>query len=270
MTANILFVGFGHMGQAVAGGLRREETQHVLQAVSPPNEETEKAAEALQVRLHHNPSDITDTPDVVVFAVKPQAAEIVVPKYQWLVGQNTLFLSVMAGITLEKISGWLAPRDQDLSLIRAMPNMPASIGHGMTALYAGYNTMEDDKVLAEAAMQAIGDIVWLPQEELMHAVTAISGSGPAWFFLLIEALAEAAEAQGVPADLAKKLAIQTAKGAGVLASQSHDPVAVLRENVTSPGGTTEAGLQVLMEEDKFKALIQKAINAATRRSRDLG
>jgi pyrroline-5-carboxylate reductase len=197
--------------------------------------------------------------------VKPQVAPEVVPGLAPLIGPTTVVVSIMAGRTLRFLGDTLpgAP-----ALVRAMPNTPASIGRGMTvAVAARANPAQRD--LAHRLLAAVGVVEWVADEALMDAVTAVSGSGPAYVFLLAEALAQAGVAAGLPADLAAKLARETVAGSGELLHRSTLDAATLRQNVTSPGGTTAAALDVLMGRDGLTALMTKAIAAATKRSRDL-
>ena len=155
-------------------------------------------------------------------------------------------------------------------VLRAMPNTPAAIGQGMAALVANQAVSAEQRTLCERLMSAVGEVCWLDDESLMDAVTAVSGSGPAYVFLLIETLSKAAEAEGLSADLAKRLAMATVAGAGAYAAQSSTEPDRLREQVTSPGGTTQAALEVLMADDGLEGLMAKAVRAAAARSRELG
>jgi pyrroline-5-carboxylate reductase len=183
-------------------------------------------------------------------------------------GGGTLFLSVAAGTPIrfyEEVLGAQTP------VIRAMPNTPAAIGRGITAICGNARASEAHMALAEALLSAVGEVVRLAGEHQMDAVTAVSGSGPAYVFLLIEALAAAGEAEGLPADLALRLAKATVAGAGALAEAAGESPAQLRVNVTSPGGTTAAALKVLMDEARgLPALLREAVHAAAERGRELG
>jgi pyrroline-5-carboxylate reductase len=182
-----------------------------------------------------------------------------------MIGATTVVVSIMAGRTLNSIAGAL---NKSCALVRAMPNMPAAIGRGITvAVPRGASPAQRD--LASRLLAATGSVEWTEDEALMDAVTAVSGSGPAYVFLLAEALAEAGVASGLPAALAKKLARETVAGSGELLHRSELDAAVLRQNVTSPGGTTAAALDVLMARDGLAALMTRAVVAATKRSREL-
>ncbi len=215
-----------------------------------------RAAEAL-------PADLA--PDAVVFAVKPQLVDAVVPAYRRWVRPQTLFVSIAAGTTIAGLARHLG----DAAIVRCMPNTPAAIGRAITVACPNPRVGAGQRLLCDALLAAIGDSAWVEDEALMDAVTAVSGSGPAYVFLLIEALAEAGARAGLPADLALRLARATVAGAGELARQSSETPARLRENVTSPGGTTRAALDVLMAEDGLPDLFDRAVAAATARSREL-
>jgi pyrroline-5-carboxylate reductase len=174
-------------------------------------------------------------------------------------------VSIAAGIRLADLARWLG---DGVPTVRAMPNRPALIGAGITALYGGPGVTIDDRVAVERLMAAAGETVWLERESQMDAVTAISGSGPAYFFLLIEALEEAGMALGLPHETARRLAVETARGAGRLAAESGHEPATLREQVTSKGGTTAAALDVL-EAGGLRAIVERAVAAAARRSAEL-
>jgi pyrroline-5-carboxylate reductase len=206
-------------------------------------------------------------PAVVVFAVKPQSMAEVVPHYRRFQADRALFLSIAAGT---KIGFFEQCLGTGAAVVRVMPNTPAAIRRGMSVLCANPHVSARQKATAGRLMAAAGATAWLDDEGLMDAVTAVSGSGPAYVFLLIETLAEAAVAVGLPQALAKQLALETVAGAGALARQSEDEPAQLRINVTSPGGTTAAALQVLMAQDGLAPLLRRAVEAATRRGKELG
>ena len=207
-------------------------------------------------------------PAVVVVAVKPQIMAKALPDVQRLASARTVFLSVAAGTPLSAFAAILGP---EAPIIRAMPNTPAAIGQGITALIGNQRASDADMDLADTLMQAVGHTVRLSGEEEMDAVTGVSGSGPAYVFHMIETLAAAGEAQGLNAELAMTLAKATVAGAGALAMAAEDPPAQLRVNVTSPNGTTQAGLDVLMDtKDGLPPLIRRTVTAATERSRELG
>ena len=204
-------------------------------------------------------------PEALILAVKPQMMAQTVPAYADA-ARNAVVISIAAGTPIESLSLWLkAPR----AIVRAMPNLPASIGKGVTAAYATPTTAPAQRKFAERLLKAVGDLVWLDGEELMNAVTAVSGSGPAYLFLFAEALAAAAERVGLAPAIAATLAYKTIEGAAALLAEKTATPADLRRSVTSPGGTTEAALKVLMAEAKFEQLIAEAVAAATARGFEL-
>lgn len=206
-------------------------------------------------------------PAIVLVAVKPQMMAEALPIMASLGGGETLFISVAAGTPISHFEGVLGAQTP---IIRAMPNTPAAIGRGITALIGNDATRADHMDLAEALLSAVGQTVRLDSEAQMDAVTGVSGSGPAYVFHLIETLAAAGEAQGLPADLAMKLAKATVGGAGALAEEADETPAQLRVNVTSPNGTTQAALEVLMDDTRgFPPLLKDAVAAATNRSKEL-
>jgi len=202
----------------------------------------------------------------IVVAVKPQVAPEVVPTLQPYFGAGTVLVSIMAGRTLGFIEGALAQR---AALVRAMPNTPAAIGRGITVAVPNVRVSHRQRELAHALLSATGAVEWVSDEGLMDAVTAVSGSGPAYVFLLTEALALAGTAAGLPRELAAKLARATVAGSGELLNRSPLDPGTLRQNVTSTGGTTAAALDVLMAADGLGPLMNRAVAAATRRSREL-
>ncbi len=217
--------------------------------------------------LHLN-QGLPEAPAIVLIAVKPQMMAEALPRLAALGGGDTLFVSVAAGTTIayyEQVLGAGTP------IIRAMPNTPAAVSRGITAITGNSVATADHMALTEALLSAVGQVVRLEGEHQMDAVTAVSGSGPAYVFHLIEALAAAGEAEGLPAPLAMQLARATVTGAGELAHRAPEEAAQLRINVTSPGGTTAAALGVLMDPDNgFPALLKRAVKAAADRGRELG
>lgn len=216
----------------------------------------------------HLNADLPAAPAIVLLAVKPQMMGAALPQVQALGGGGVLFLSIAAGTMIarfEETFGATTP------VIRAMPNTPAAVGRGITAIIGNAHVSDADMALAEALLSAVGQVVRLEGEHQMDAVTAVSGSGPAYVFHLIEALAAAGAAEGLPAELAMQLARATVCGAGELAQRAVESAAELRINVTSPGGTTAAALTVLMDEATgFPPLLQRAVKAAADRGRELG
>jgi pyrroline-5-carboxylate reductase len=214
------------------------------------------AAEALPREL---------SPDAVVFAVKPQVVDSVVPSYRRWARPGILFLSIVAGKTVAGLAHHLGAA----AIVRTMPNTPAAIGRGITVACANSLVTLEQRQLCDALLGVMGESAWVEDEALIDAVTAVSGSGPAYVFLMMEALAAAGEAEGLPGWLALQLARSTVAGSGELARISKESPTRLRENVTSPGGTTRAALDVLMARDGLEPLIRRAVAAATARSREL-
>ncbi|MSO64821.1 MAG: pyrroline-5-carboxylate reductase [Alphaproteobacteria bacterium] len=268
MPGPLLLVGCGKMGQALAQGWLAGGTAAADIVVVEPGKAARDAVSGLGVAIHTEVTliDPAFQPRVVVLAVKPQIAEAVMPAYRRYAGGSTAFLSIIAGKPLSFFERHLGA---GTAVVRAMPNTPAAIGRGMTVLCANRRAGKEDRALSGQLMAAVGEVAWVEDESLMDAVTAVSGSGPAYVFLLIECLAEAAVVAGLPAALAARLARQTIVGAAELARQSDAPPATLRENVTSPGGTTEAALKVLMDEDGLQRLMTRAVAGAAQRSREL-
>jgi pyrroline-5-carboxylate reductase len=210
------------------------------------------------------PGDLA--PSVVVLAVKPQAMGEVLPAYRRFADGRAVFLSIAAGKTLGFFARGLG---EGTPVVRAMPNTPAAIGRGIAVLCASTGVTPVQRELCARLLAAVGEVGWVEDEALMDAVTAVSGSGPAYVFLMIESLARAGAAAGLPEALAQRLALATVAGSGELARRSAEPPARLRENVTSPGGTTRAALDVLMGADGLDSLMLRAVLAAARRSREL-
>jgi pyrroline-5-carboxylate reductase len=264
----ILLVGGGKMGGAMlAGWLERGVGASDIHVVEPDVKAGAALRDRYKVTIHGTlPERLDQAPSLVVFAVKPQVLATVAPPYKRYVGPDTVFLSIAAGKTIAFFERHLG---SDAAIIRAMPNTPAAVGRGITVLYANGATSEDQMDFCETLMTAVGAVRWAVSEAQFDAVTAVSGSGPAYVFLMIECLAEAGVAAGLPADLAMDLARATVTGSGELAHRSDETAETLRRNVTSPGGTTAAALEVLMGQDGLKDLMARAVAAAARRSKEL-
>jgi len=262
----LVLVGCGQMGSAMLRGwLARGVASNFI--VIEPAGLPEAFAGSKGIAWHSAAEVLSGelVPDAVVFAVKPQIIDLVLPAYRRWARPQTLFLSIAAGITIAGIARHLG----EAAIIRTMPNTPAAIGRGITVACANPQVKPDQRRLCEALLAAIGESAWVENEALLDPVTAVSGSGPAYVFLLIEVLAQAGERAGLPADLALRLARETVAGAGELARLSPGSPARLREAVTSPGGTTRAALDVLMAKDGLARLLDRAVTAATKRSREL-
>jgi pyrroline-5-carboxylate reductase len=262
----LALVGCGKMGSALLRGWIAGGAATRFLVVEPAGAPA-GFAPAAGVSWHQTPEELPHepAPDAVVFAVKPQIFDAALPGYRRWAGPRTLFVSIVAGKTIAGMTRHLGPA----ALVRTMPNTPAAIGRGITVACANARVTQAQRRLCDALLAAAGESAWVEDEALLDAVTAVSGSGPAYVFLLIEALAQAAEAVGLPPDLAARLARSTVAGSGELARLADESPAQLRENVTSPGGTTRAALDVLMAEDGLVPLIGRAVAAATARSREL-
>jgi pyrroline-5-carboxylate reductase len=264
-SETLLLVGAGKMGGAMLEGWLALGLAADKIAVLEPQPTSDIAALAGRgLRLNPAPRDIGEAAAIVV-AVKPQTAPEAMPALAPFVGGSTVTVSIMAGRTLRFLEGAL-PR---AALVRAMPNTPAAIGRGITVAVANARVSPPQRELVHALLSAVGAVEWVEDEALMDAVTAVSGSGPAYVFLLAEAMARAGAAAGLPPALAATLARATVAGSGELLRRSPLDAASLRQNVTSPGGTTAAALEVLMGKDALEPLMTRAIAAATKRSRDL-
>jgi pyrroline-5-carboxylate reductase len=265
LPGRLVLVGAGKMGGALLDGWLRLGLDPARIAVIEPKPAPQVSALAARgVRLNPDLRALKDVAAIVI-AVKPQLAAEVLPALAPMIGASTVVVSIMAGRTLQFLSATLKSAS---AFVRAMPNLPASIGRGITVavpLGAGKAQRE----IADRLLAATGAVEWVEDETLLDAVTAVSGSGPAYVFLLAEALAQAGAAAGLPRHLAERLARETVAGAGELLHRSTLDAAALRENVTSPGGTTAAALDVLMGQNGLVPLLKKAIAAATERSRKL-
>jgi pyrroline-5-carboxylate reductase len=265
LPGSLLLVGAGKMGSAMLDGWLAHGLSPKKLIVLEP--QPGKAIKALARRgLKLNPKGKIDAVAAIVIAVKPQTAPDAVPPLAAYVGKTTLVLSIMAGRTIGFLERSLSA---SAAIVRAMPNTPAAIGRGITVACPNARVSARQRKLASDLLAAIGKVEWVADEALIDAVTALSGSGPAYVFLLAEAMTKAGIAAGLPADLAARLARETVAGSGELLHRSDLDAATLRQNVTSPGGTTAAALEVLMGPGGFDALLTKAIAAATRRSREL-
>ncbi len=265
-SVRIAFVGGGNMACALIGGLiARGAAASRLAAIDPSEAQRASLAARFGIATHAAPSADALDADVVVLAVKPQqmreAVAAVAPHLR-----SQLVLSVAAGVRAADLSRWLGGGAR---IVRTMPNTPALVGLGATGLAAYPGTSEDDRRLAESIMGAVGIAVWVDDESKLDAVTALSGSGPAYVFRFVEAMIEGGVALGLSPEQSRRLALQTALGAAQLAATSDEPPSVLRERVTSKGGTTAAGLAVMAQQG-LPATVAEAMAAACRRSEELG
>jgi pyrroline-5-carboxylate reductase len=267
MQGPLLLAGAGKMGGAILSGLLARGLDARTVIVQDPD-----PARAVADVLADNGIDVlpfidelSEPPGVIVIAVKPQVMEDALPGLAKLAGPETLILSIAAGRRLATFERFLP----QAAVVRAMPNTPAAIRRGITVAVANLKVTPEQRALANELLSAVGEVVWVDDEALLDPVTAVSGSGPAYVFLLAECLAEAGRAAGLDARLAEQLARATVAGSGALLEASGSSAAELRRNVTSPGGTTAAALEILGGEDGLQKLMTAAVAAATKRGRDL-
>jgi pyrroline-5-carboxylate reductase len=260
-------LGAGNMGRALIGGLLRRGMRPEQIAVGESQlEARERLAREFGISAAADNAAAIGQAELVVLAVKPQVAgSVLAPLAPKLQQRRPLVLSVAAGVRIQTLRGWCGP---GIPVIRAMPNRPALVGAGATGLFAPPEIAASHRAMAEQIMQSVGEVVWVGTEEALDIVTALSGSGPAYFFLLAETLARAAADLGLEPQAARRLAIATLHGAGLLAHGGDGDLARMRAEVTSKGGTTEAALHTLQAAG-FDALIARAVAAAARRSREL-
>lgn len=268
LNGPVVLVGAGKMGGAMLEGWLHLGLPPTQTIVLDPNLREELAVDLVSVGAFPNPPlDAIGTPSVLVLAVKPQSAPVVLSTIRGLIAPGTLVLSIMAGRTLDFLAEALP---HGTPIVRTIPNTPAAIGQGITVAVPNRHVSADDRALTDALLNALGPVEWTDDESLIDVATAVSGSGPAYVFLLAEALAAAGAAAGLPADLATRLARATVAGSGALMKESGTDASVLRENVTSPAGTTAAALAILMDPVRgIGPLLTEAVAAATARSREL-
>lgn len=263
----IAIIGTGQMGSSLIGGLIRQG--HPPEKLWGADTSAEKLAHLKHIFAIHtttNNIEAVNAADIVIFAIKPQVfSSIATHLAEAVQARKPLVISIAAGIRETSIQHWLKGK---IAIVRAMPNTPALIACGATALYANTNVTPSQINSAESILSAVGQVVWLSQESLMDTVTALSGSGPAYFFLMMEALEEAAEQLGLPFKIAHDLTLQTALGAARMAIESKKSLIALREAVTSPAGTTEKAVAVL-EEHHLRDIFKNAVIAAKKRSEEL-
>lgn len=269
MKGTLLLVGAGKMGGAMLSGWLEEGLdpgQVMVQDPAPPPEMADLLSR-YAIASASSYERLPEPPEVVILAVKPQVMDNVLPSVAPHVGFDTLVVSVAAGRTIASLKKHLS---EDVAVVRSMPNTPTSVGRGITGAFATSDVTSKQRALCTALLAAVGKVVWVDTEPLIDAVTGVSGSGPAYVFHLVEALAAAGEKQGLAPDVAMELARTTVTGAGELLHRSELDAAILRQNVTSPGGTTAAALEVLMnEEHGFPPLLKSAVTAARKRAEEL-
>jgi pyrroline-5-carboxylate reductase len=268
LSGPLLLAGAGNMGYALLagwldGGL--DPARIIVQEPSP-QPHIRQALEARGIQVHAEVASLPEPPAVLLVAVKPQVMDQVLPPLATLVGRGTVVVSIAAGRQIAGLAGYLP---EGTAIVRAMPNTPASVGRGITVMVGNAHVTPAQRDACDRLLRAVGEVAWVDDEGLIDAVTAVSGSGPAYVFHLAECLAQAGVGAGLPPGLAEQLARWTVAGAGELLHRSDLDAATLRRNVTSPGGTTAAALEVLMGEDGLPELMRRAVAAAARRSREL-
>jgi pyrroline-5-carboxylate reductase len=265
---HIGFIGAGNMARSLAGGLLRNGWDRARLHLSDPlPAQREGAAQALGVSVHAGNAEVAARADILVLAVKPQVlGEVAAGLAATLAGKRPLVISLAAGVRMADLERWLGA---GLPIVRVMPNTPALIGSGASGLYANARVNDAQRNQAETVVRAVGVAVWVGDERLIDVITALSGSGPAYFFLVMEALEQAAIRAGLDAAQARLLTLETAYGAAKMALEGAEEPLLLRRRVTSPGGTTEAAVKVL-EDGGLRRLFESAIDAAIRRAGELG
>ena len=263
---SILLIGAGRMGSALLKGWLKSGAKSILVVEPKPSPELRKLAKAKKISLFAAPSQVKGKPLVCVVAIKPQVLKGEAAALASFAASGALMLSIAAGTSIEALSkAW----GKKARIIRAMPNTPGAIGAGITGLYAARGVTPAERKRAVALLSALGQTEWVAKEELIDSVTAVSGSGPAYLFLMAEALTEAGIAEGLPRAQAEKFARATVAGAGALLAADKSTASALREAVTSPGGTTAAALSVLMADDGLVKLMKRAVQAARKRAEEL-
>jgi pyrroline-5-carboxylate reductase len=266
-NTTLAFIGCGNMARSLIGGLIADgwDPSRIRAADADPAQ-LERISRTFPVSTYTENEAAAAGADVVVLAVKPQITAAVALELSGTIAQQQpLVISIAAGIRESALRSWLG---EQTAIVRSMPNTPAMVQSGVTALYANPAVSEDRRSIAESILRAVGVALWIEDEALMDAVTALSGSGPAYFFLFMEALQTAGIGMGLPPETARLLTLQTAIGAAKMALESSEDVTRLRRQVTSPGGTTESAVAVL-EANGFADLVNKALQAAASRSREL-
>ncbi|EIK98549.1 pyrroline-5-carboxylate reductase [Pseudomonas sp. M47T1] len=261
----IAFIGAGNMAASLIGGLRAQGLEAAQIRASDPGADTRARISAEHgIDTFADNGQAIEGADVVVLAVKPQAMKAVCEALRPSLSPSQVVVSIAAGITCASMTQWLG----DQPIVRCMPNTPALLRQGVSGLYATAQVTSEQRLQAEALLSAVGMALWLDEEQQLDAVTAVSGSGPAYFFLLIEAMTAAGEKLGLPRETAAKLTLQTALGAAHMAVASDVDAAELRRRVTSPAGTTEAAIKSF-QANGFEALVEKALGAAAHRSAEM-
>lgn len=264
---NVVLVGAGNMGGALLSGwLANGIAGPSVTVIDPSPSEAMQELISKAGATHHQSLPEGLIADILFLAIKPQLMEKVLPGLKAAVGAKTVVVSIAAGTTLAFLSSQLG----DAGMVRAMPNTPAMIGRGVTGAYANPKVSAEQRDAVQALLKVSGPVEWVSSEADIDSVTAVSGSGPAYVFYLVECMAEAGHKLGLPEDVAMRLARETVSGAGELLNRSPEVASKLRQNVTSPGGTTAAALSVLMADDGMQPLFDKALEAARTRAQELG
>ena len=267
-AAPIVLIGAGRMGSALLKGWSARELGPVIAIEPSPSAALKSFARQHRIALFPSLSRLDSVrPRACVVALKPQVLKTEAVALTAIAASGALMLSIAAGTTIASLRRAWGTKAR---IVRAMPNTPGAIGHGITGLFAGRGVTPRDRALAETLLAALGETVWVRRESDIDTVTAVSGSGPAYVFLLAEALAAAGAAEGLAPDLAAKLARATVSGSGALLAADPAPAVELRRAVTSPGGTTEAALKILMAKNGLEALMRRAVAAARKRANELG
>lgn len=266
MNQKITFIGGGNMANSIIGGLVAQgfEPQNI-QVCDPIAESRTKLEQTFGVRTSDNNSAAAADAGTVILAVKPQIMRPVCEELRSSLPHKPLIISIAAGIPLAKLNAWLG---DELAIVRCMPNTPALVQAGASGLHANNHCSAEQRELAERILTSVGIVEWLPDEALIDAVTAVSGSGPAYFFLFMEAMIDAGVEQGLTRETATNLAIQTCLGAGQLAKNSDADVAELRRRVSSPGGTTLKAIESF-EKNNLRSLVSDAMEACARRAKEM-
>ena len=260
------FIGAGNMAYALINGLLNNGYDSKNIKVSDPNHELLQKREAeLNITTFENNSSLVEACDIIVFAVKPQVLSKVCLELREKIKPKHLFISIVAGIRVNDINRWLGGK---YSLVRTMPNTPALMQHGVTGLFPNELVSDEQKALVTTMLSSVGDCFWVNEEKLIDAITAISGSGPAYFFLLMQSMTQAGIALGLDENTAKELSVQTGFGASLMATKSGKDPKTLRTDVTSPKGTTQAAIECFQDQN-FEGIVASATRAAFDRARDL-
>lgn len=266
-TPTIGFIGAGNMAYALVSGLINHGYASERIVMSDANETLlSLRQDEFSLRVFKDNQQLAQHCDVIVLAVKPQVLAEVCAEIKDQVSDQQLLVSIAAGVHAHDINRWLG---KNKAIVRTMPNTPALLGRGITGLFANEHTSSAQQDIAQHIMSAVGKTLWVDSEDLLDAVTAVSGSGPAYFFLMVESMTKAGEALGLTRDAAEQLSIETALGAALMASESSDSPRELRRQVTSPNGTTQAAIESFQDQD-FEVIVSHALSAAYHRAGELG